>query len=59
MSRPQRIIPPLKGTFTEITNSVANGKGVPRLAPKEPRKDMANEREFERSSDSPPSQKTP
>ena len=55
MSRPQRIIPPLKGTFTEITNSVANGKGVPRLAPKEPRKDMANERE----SDSPPSQKTP
>lgn len=28
MSRPQKIIPPIKGTFQQIINSVASGKGV-------------------------------
>lgn len=28
MSRPQKIHKPLKGTFTDIINAVADGKGV-------------------------------
>jgi len=28
MSRPQKIHPPIKGSFTEIINAVADGKGV-------------------------------
>ncbi len=35
MSRPQKIIPPIKGTFTDIINSVADGRGVPQSRPKE------------------------
>jgi hypothetical protein len=30
MSRPQKIIPPIKGSFTQIINSIADGKGVKR-----------------------------
>jgi hypothetical protein len=53
MSRPQKIIPPVKGTFTEIINAVADGKGVL----KSRTKDMANERKFTRSSGPPPPKK--
>ena len=28
MSRPQKIIPPIKGSFQEIINAVAAGKGM-------------------------------
>jgi len=28
MSRPQKIHPPIKASFTEIINAVADGKGV-------------------------------
>jgi hypothetical protein len=31
MSRPQKIIPPIKGTFQSIINSVAAGKGVKQI----------------------------
>ncbi len=40
MSRPQKIMPPLKGTFTEIVTAVADGKGFKKAKPKL----MANER---------------
>jgi hypothetical protein len=30
MSRPQKIIPPIKGGFAQIINSIADGKGVKR-----------------------------
>lgn len=36
MSRPQKIIPPVKGTFQEIIDAVAAGKGV-RLIRSKPR----------------------
>jgi hypothetical protein len=39
MSRPQKIIPPIKGSFTEIINAVADGRGIQ----KSRTKDMANE----------------
>jgi len=32
MSRPQKIIPPIKGTFTEILTSVTMGSGAGRRA---------------------------
>jgi len=35
MSRPQKIIPPIKGTFTEILTSVAMGSGKGKRAAKE------------------------
>jgi hypothetical protein len=53
MSRPQKIIPPIKGSFTEIINAVADGKGVS----KSPERDMANERKFVRSASKPPPKK--
>jgi len=28
MSRPQKIVPPVKGGFQKIINSVADGKGI-------------------------------
>jgi hypothetical protein len=31
MSRPQKIIPPVKGDFQKIINSVADGKGVKQI----------------------------
>ncbi|MGH7951121.1 MAG: hypothetical protein ACREFE_04270 [Limisphaerales bacterium] len=31
MSRPQKIIPPIKGSFTQIINAIAGGKGVKKL----------------------------
>jgi hypothetical protein len=31
MSRPQKIIPPVKGTFQGIINSVATGKGMKQI----------------------------
>jgi len=35
MSRPQKIIPPIKGTFNEILSSVAMGSGKGKRAAKE------------------------
>jgi hypothetical protein len=32
MSRPQKIIPPVKGGFQQIVNAVADGKGLKSLA---------------------------
>jgi hypothetical protein len=40
MSRPQKIIAPIKGSFTEIINAVADGRGVQKSRTKE----MANEK---------------
>lgn len=28
MSRPQKIIPPVKGKFTDIINAIADGRGM-------------------------------
>ncbi|HVU07025.1 MAG TPA: hypothetical protein VHG89_00615 [Verrucomicrobiae bacterium] len=35
MSRPQKIIPPIKGNFNDILKSIASGKGVERNKPKQ------------------------
>jgi hypothetical protein len=51
MSRPQKIMPPIKGTFMEIITAVADGKGVPKPPP---HRHMANERKFDRSADKTP-----
>jgi hypothetical protein len=34
MSRPQKIVPPIKGTFTDILTSIAIGSGKGRRAAK-------------------------
>jgi len=49
MSRPQKIIPPIKGTFTDIINAVADGKGVPKARTR----NMVNEKQVVRASQPP------
>ena len=35
MSRPQKIIPPVKGSFANIIASIANGRGVAKVKAKQ------------------------
>jgi hypothetical protein len=49
MSRPQKIHKPLKGSFTDIINSVADGKGVRVQA-----KNMTRSKNIVKASEPPP-----
>lgn len=53
MSRPQKIIPPIKGAFTDIINNVADGKGVS----KPQTRDFANEKMVRSTAKPPPPKK--
>jgi hypothetical protein len=50
MSRPQKIIPPVKGNFIDIINNVADGRGVK----KQDTRSAANERMMRSTPKQPP-----
>ena len=45
MSRPQKIIPPIKGNFAQIINAIADGKGVKPQAISQPPQKMVRSTE--------------